>query len=158
MTKKFWMATFLAASTLFPQTTSAQAMRSAYSETLSCPVTEEGEDSFTRECKGPGGIRAVLQYVDGLFGVFYLPMGGKEPMQRSDMTEVSPNARHPYGARLEWRIRQGDEQPCAAIIRAYTATGEFLVVTALTDGRRLGRVKSNQQALSLADKACAKPL
>jgi hypothetical protein len=74
------------------------------------------------------------------------------------MMEVSPNARHPYGARLEWRIRQGDKQPCAAIIRAYTATGEVLVVTALTDGRRLGRVKSNQQALSMADKACAKSL
>jgi hypothetical protein len=150
MTKKYWMATFLASSTLFPQTTSAQVMRSTYSETLSCPVTEEGEDAFTRECKGPGNVKAILQYIDGLFGVFYLPMGGKVPMERSDMVEVSPNARHPYGAKHEWRIRQGDEQP-----RGYTTKGEFLVVTELTDGKRLGRVKTNQQALSLADKACA---
>jgi hypothetical protein len=155
MTKKYWMATFLASSTLFPQTTSAQVMLSTYSETLSCPVTEEGEDAFTRECEGPGNVKAVLQYVDGLFGVFYLPMNGKVPMERSDMVEVSPNARHPYGAKHEWRIRKGDGQPCAAIIRAYATKGEFLVVTDLEDGKRLGRVKTNQQAVNLADKACA---
>lgn len=135
-------------------TANAVEFRSTYSETRNCPVTEEGDDAFIRECTGPGHVRAVLQYVDGLFGVFYLPMGGKAPMGLDDMLEVSANARQPYGAKHEWRQRVGDGAPCAAIIRAYTTRGELLVVTELATGSRLGRVKTNQQARDLADRAC----
>lgn len=135
-------------------TANAVEFRSTYSETRQCPVTEEGDDAFIRECTGPGNVRAVLQYVDGLFGVFYLPMGGKAPMEREDMLEVSPNARQPYGAKHEWRQRVGDAAPCAAIIRAYMPGGEYLVVHELATGKRLGLVKTNQQARNLADRAC----
>lgn len=147
----------LTAGLAFASASHAAEFRSTYSETLACPVTEEGEDAFIRECKGPGNVRAVLQYVDGLFGVFYLPMGGKTPMEREDMFEVSPKARHPYGAKLEWRQRVGDATPCVAIIRAYTTKGEVLVLNELATGKRIGAVKSNQQARTLADNACNTP-
>ncbi len=130
--------------------------RSTYSDTLSCPVTEEGDDAFIRECTGPGSVRAVLQYVEGLFGVFYLPMGGKTSLQREDMLEISPNARQPYGAKLEWRQREGDPAPCVAIIRAYTTRGEVLVLNELATGNRIALVKTNQQARALADRVCSK--
>lgn len=129
--------------------------RSTYSETLNCPVTEEGDDAYIRECIGPGNVRAVLQYVEGLFGVFYLPMGGKTPLQREDMLEISPNARHPYGKMLEWRQRAGNAAPCVAIIRAYTTKGEVLVLNELSTGNRIALVKTNQQARTLADRACS---
>ncbi|CAN7624091.1 hypothetical protein [Neorhizobium tomejilense] len=129
--------------------------RSTYSETLSCPVKEEGDDAFLRECTGPGNVRAVLQYVEGLFGVFYLPMGGKTPLQREDMLEISPNARHPYGNKLEWLQRVGDAAPCAAIIRVYTTEGEVLVLNELSTGNRIGLVKTNKLARALADRFCS---
>lgn len=129
--------------------------RSTYSETRSCPVTEESDDAFIRECPGPGGVRAVLQYVEGLFGVFYLPMGGKTPLELEDMLEVSPTARYPYGAKLEWRQRVGEPAPCVAIIRAYTSRGEVLVLNELATGDRIGMVSTNQQAHSIADRVCS---
>ncbi|MDF1609357.1 hypothetical protein PZ897_14315 [Hoeflea sp. YIM 152468] len=139
-------------------TSSAQTaeFRSTYSETLTCPVTEEAADAFIRECIGPGNVRAVLQYVDGLFGVFYLPMGGDTPLQLADMLEISPNARLPYGAKLEWRQRIGEPAPCVAIIRAYTTRGEFLVLNELVTGRRIAKVRTNQQARTVADRVCGK--
>jgi hypothetical protein len=135
-------------------TSHATEFLSTYSETLACPVTEEGEDAFIRECTGPGNVRAVLQYVEGLVGVFYLPMGGKTPLEREDMFEISPKARQPYGGKLEWRQRFGDATPCAAVIRVFTNKGEVLVVNELATGNRIGVVKANQQARVLADRTC----
>ncbi|SOC34767.1 hypothetical protein SAMN05892877_1012 [Rhizobium subbaraonis] len=138
-----------------PQGAFAAGMVSTYTDTPSCPVVSEGEDAFIRECRGPGSVRVVLQYVDGLFGLFYLPVHADLQLEREDMMEVAASARHPYGAKHEWRLRAGDRQPCAAIIRAYTVKGERLVVTDLSSGALLGRVKTNNQARALADKACA---
>ena len=144
----------LVAGICIASTSHAAEFRSTYSETLACPVTEEGEDAFIRECTGPGNVRAVLQYVEGLVGVFYLPMGGKTPLERDDMFEISPKARQPYGAKLEWRQRVGDATPCAAVIRVFTNKGEVLVVNELATGNRIGVVKANQQARVLADRTC----
>lgn len=153
--KNYLAVTLMTAAGFTGQNASAGNFRSLYTETLSCPVTEEGEDAFTRECSGPGNVKAILQYVDGLFGVFYLPATHNAPMERGDMLEVSPTARLPYGSKHEWRVREGESRPCAAIIRAYTIKGERLVVTDLATGIKVGLATTNAQATALADKACS---
>lgn len=140
-----------------PQAAYAARLTSIYTETKTCPLMHDEVEDFIRECHGPGGVRAVLQYFDGLFGVFYLPMGGDRPMEREDMFDVARNAASPHGAKHEWRMRQGDTRPCAAIIRTYTTSGQYLVVTELIGGERLGVVRTNDQARVLSDRACNSP-
>ena len=153
--KRFISVSLAVVTGLAGESAAASNFRSVYTDTTACPVTEEGEDAFTRECVGPGGVKAVLQYVDGLFGVFYIPSARATPIERSDMLEVSATAPHPYGAKHEWRVRRGETKPCAAIVRAYTTKGERLVVTDLATGTRAGLAKLNAQATAFADKACS---
>lgn len=153
--KTYVVAALASAACLAGQNASAGQFRSVYTETRSCPVTEEQPDAYIRECTGPGNVKAILQYVEGAFGVFYMPSRRTAPVERGDLLEISPTARFPYGARHEWRIRDGETTACAAIIRAYTTKGERLVVTDLASGLMMGLAKTNSQAVALADKACS---
>ncbi len=74
-------------------------------------------------------------------------------MPLEHMIELAPSANYPYGAKLEWRVN--GQTACAAVLRTYLPEGERLVVHDLSNGERLGLVRTNGQAHALADRACS---
>lgn len=131
----------------------AAAPHSTYSETRKCPVVAERPDEFIRECSGPGGVTAILHYVEGKLGIFYMPVMKDKDVPLEHMIELSTSASYPYGAKLEWRVN--GKTACAAVLRTYLPAGERLVVHDLSNGERLGLVRTNKEAQTLADRACS---
>lgn len=131
----------------------AQALKSTFADTASCQTIEEGEDRFTLKCAVPGGgIHAILSYWDGRAFVAYEPyykQGGKARLHA-----IASDASRVFGQKIEWRMQEGGQQACAAIVRIYSTKAGILAVSDLATGKLLGDASTNAQAHELADKAC----
>lgn len=155
MVNKFVAAALLSFGvvTMVSSTEAAQLI-SSYTDVEKCPIPFERDDEFIFECTGPGGVKAVLYYVEGKVEIYY-DEGGRTIGTHAGIIELSTRAPRAFGQKHEWRMKKGGRKPCAAIIRVYAAEGERLVVADLSGtGGRLGLVKTNNQARALADKAC----
>ena len=132
-----------------------------YTDVAKCRALDTGPDEFVHLCKGPGGIAAVLHYVDGKAILVF----GKGSGSRSDEVSGTPfNANDTpisvggsgkvFGPKIEWILNAG--KPCAAIVRVSTDKGSRLVTTALSNSK--GRVsvdKANDAARASAETSCA---
>lgn len=129
------------------------ALKSTYIETASCVTLEEGEDRFTLRCPAPGGaVNAILSYWDGRAFVAYEPH--YRPGGKAQLRAIASDAPRAFGQKIEWRMRDGEQAACAAIVRIYTSKAGTLFVSDLATGRLLGSASTNAQAHQLADKAC----
>jgi hypothetical protein len=138
----------------FPTVGNAQALTSEYMDTQSCRTIEEKEDLFTLKCPAPAGeVSAILSYWDGRAFVVYEPFlsNGSSKVHLRNIANSAPRA---FGQKVEWRIRLGEQQPCAAIVRVFSTKAGVLVVNNTANGKHLGDARTNEQARKLADEAC----
>jgi hypothetical protein len=131
----------------------SQTPRSTYADTASCVPVEEAEDRFTLRCPAPGGtVDAIPSYWDDRAFVAYEPYykpGGKARQQ-----VIADNAPRAFGPKIEWRMQDGGQTACAAIVRIYSNKVGILFVSDLATGKYLGDASTNAQAHRLADQAC----
>ncbi|MGU3401322.1 hypothetical protein ACLBWS_16525 [Brucellaceae bacterium D45D] len=132
----------------------AQALKSSYTNTDSCSTIEHADDRFTLECLSPAGGGLVLSYWDGR--AYVTSDLRNKQSTKPKLRNIADNAPRAFGQKVEWRTRNGDQAPCAAIVRVYSTKAGILVVNDLRTGKHLGDAKSNVQAKAMADKACLK--
>jgi len=137
------------------------ALDHTYTEIAKCRSLDKGPDEFIHFCKGPSGIAAVLNYVDGKAILVF----GKGSGNRSDEVFGTPfNANDApisiggsgkvFSAKIEWIMDAS--KPCAVIVRVSTSSGSRLVTTALSNGKgRVSVEKENDAARASAENACA---
>ncbi len=156
MKKRITLSAAFALATAAPFSVSADAnaaLKSTYIETASCVTLEEGEDRFTLRCPAPGGaVNAILSYWDGRAFVAYEPH--YRPGGKAQLRAIASDAPRAFGQKIEWRMRDGEQAACAAIVRLHTSKAGILAVSDLATGKHLGDASTNAQAHQLADKAC----
>ncbi len=132
----------------------AQLVTSTYTDTASCATVEEGEDRFTLRCPAPGdrAVNAILGYWDGRAYVAYEPFF--KPNGKARQHAIADNAPRAFGPKIEWRMRDGGQAACAAIVRIYSTKTGTLFVSDLATGKHLGDTGTNAAAHKLADQAC----
>lgn len=82
--------------------TEAAQLISSYTDVEKCPIPFERDDEFIFECTGPGGVKAVLYYVEGKVEIYYdegAAPSGPMPASLSFRQELpAPSDRNTSGA------------------------------------------------------------
>jgi hypothetical protein len=132
-----------------------------YTDVAKCRALDTGPDESVRLCKGPGGLAAVLHYVDGKAILVFGEASGSRadevsgtPFNANDIPISVGGSGKVFGPKIEWILNAG--KPCAVIVRVSTDKGSRLVTTAIVNGKgRVSVEKSNDAARTNAEKACA---
>lgn len=132
-----------------------------YTDVSKCRALNTSPDEFVHLCKGPGGIAAVLHYVDGRAILVFGKASGSRgdevsgtPLNANDIAIAVGGSGKVFGPKIEWILNSG--KPCAAIVRVSTDKGSRLVTTALINGKgRVSVEKANDAARASAEISCS---
>jgi len=90
--------------------TEAAQLISSYTDVEKCPIPFERDDEFIFECTGPGGVKAVLYYVEGKVEIYY-DEGGRTIGTHAGIIELSTRAPRAFGQKHEWRMKKEVANP-----------------------------------------------